>query len=346
MFWPPSWRTNNLVSITDAFNVASGNDARFTPYVQAACFLSPWLARTDQDTKWVAGDPMARILLVSDSGTPLYTVNADTIGSTIMLTDGPLGQQQWEVVSKFEWYDESSSSMVGLMCWCRLCSGITVDPGEGGGEGGDLGDGAERILFSEGSGIVSDEDSFLELGFTDLPEGLFLLDVVLNGTGINFLGATGDFSPDLITGSSGAGFSVFHFRFACPGLAGLQNISLEFDSADTVGSFHAVVIGGIITPDPVSATVTDFGAATLPSAGPLTFAGESGCYVHAMTFWDYQATAGPDYVHPANAEIEFTGTTVNGRFGWSFHGGSADLSGEMGGTPPDANWFMLLVAYK
>lgn len=121
MFWPPSFASNNSVTIYDAKYAAEEEAAeRFPPFTQAACVIAPWLARTDQDTRWVPGDPMCRILLIGEPTHPLFSFNANSHGSIIEFGSVHAGTQRWEVVSYFDWYVDDDAGKVGCLAWCRL----------------------------------------------------------------------------------------------------------------------------------------------------------------------------------------------------------------------------------
>lgn len=128
MYWPPKWVANNQVTLNDAKYIdAEALPGRHDQFAMPATILSPWLSWADIDAAWSPSDPMMRILLIGDPGTTLRCVNVDTHGSIIRLGAPALGEQAWEVVSFFDWYDDGIIAKKGCMAWCRLWPYVAIE---------------------------------------------------------------------------------------------------------------------------------------------------------------------------------------------------------------------------
>lgn len=129
MYWPPQWTPNNQVTVSDDKYVSVLSlPPRFASFTSAATILSPWIARSDQDTVWRPGDPMLRALLFTGVSDPLYSLNNSGQGSIVALGSPPVGTQAWEVVSSFDYYETSDVNLKGVMLWGRLWEGYVPPP--------------------------------------------------------------------------------------------------------------------------------------------------------------------------------------------------------------------------
>lgn len=155
MFWPPTWTGNTRVTLSDSLQVyETGELPRHEPYAMEAAVMHPWLEWDGIDVRWPASDPMIRILLIGVPSAQLRTVNQDTYGTLIQLGDPPQGFQAFEIVSKFDWYEDGQQTPAGFYVWARLCL-------SGAGEWGAVDD----TLLIEG-GLTCELGSQITLGVT------------------------------------------------------------------------------------------------------------------------------------------------------------------------------------
>lgn len=249
MFWPPTFRPNNVVTVDDAaYVVATAGEPRFASFVANVCFLSPWLARADQDTRWVTGDPMARVLFCGEVP-DLRSFNEDAHGSCFQIGDPVLGMQRWEVVSYFDWYDAADGARKGIFAWARLTTD-TIDDGGGGGGGGDPepGDGENVLHFDMQTSVESefvqhwtpslgaiDADCYICIVLIYNEASTAVTSMSVDGTSLTY----GDYTNDLMAPSR-----MVYYHGAISAGAGL--VDIVFDSPG-VKSFnlHSVQMQGV-----------------------------------------------------------------------------------------------------